>query len=228
MVDLGACPPISLHEPDDGEHATIVAAALWSEGDFVRNEVRHRFHNLVAVVQSLVNQTLRDGATIADARETLNRQLGAMGGALDLLLRTDWRPSPLRGLVDEALGYPLDFRSRVHCDGPDLSVCSHAAVTLTLALHELQTNAIKYGALSSPDGTVELFWKVVDGPAGPRLWMQWAERNGPAVLRPALNGSGTRLIVDATRRSLGGDVAVEYTAGGLVWLLLAPLDRIAA
>lgn len=196
--------------------------------DLVHSELRHRFRNIVAVTQSLVNQTLRDGVSIIEARDSLNQRLAAMGGAVDLLLRNDWQPGSLRALIRTTLTYPVDCSARIRCDGPDLQVGSAAVMALTLALHELQTNAIKYGALSSPDGIVELFWKVIDGPEGQRLWMQWAERDGPPVRPPEKQGFGTRLISKATGRVLGGKVELEYTPTGLSWFLVAPIERIAA
>lgn len=195
--------------------------------ELVHSELRHRFRNIVAVTQSLVNQTLRDGVSITEARDSLNQRLAAMGGAVDLLLRNDWQPGSLRAMIQTALTYPVDCRDRIRCDGPDLQVGSAAVMALTLALHELQTNAIKYGALSSPDGIVELFWKVMDGPSGQRLWMQWAEHDGPPVQPPEKQGFGTRLISKATGHTLGGEVELEYTPTGLSWFLIAPIERIA-
>lgn len=93
--------------------------------------------------------------------------------------------------------------------------------------HELGTNAIKYGALSSPGGVVKLFWKVIDGAPGPRLWLQWIECDGPPVLPPERTGFGSRLISKATARALGGEVELDYTPHGVTWLLVAPLNRIA-
>ena len=101
-------------------------------------------------------------------------------------------------------------------------------MVLTLALHELQTNAIKYGALSWRNGSVDLFWKVIGSGGDARLWMQWAECDGPAVAVPERQGSGTRLITSATSRSIGGDASLDYASTGLTWMLTAPHARICA
>lgn len=196
--------------------------------DLVLPELRHRFRNIVAVTQSLVNQTLRDDAPIAQVRDTLNQRLAAMATAVDLLLRNEWQPGSLRNTVRDALALQEGYRHRIRCDGPDMSVGSDAVLALTLALHELGTNAIKYGALSSPDGTVELFWKIIDGSPGARLWMQWVERDGPPVRPPASRGFGSRLVSTATGRALGGHAELAYDPQGVTWLLIAPLDRFAA
>lgn len=196
--------------------------------DLVQSELRHRFRNIVAVTQSLVNQTLTDGVSIAEARDTLNRRLAAMGTAVDVLLRNDWKPGSLRDAMREALALHNGFSNRIRCDGPDVIVGSNAVLALTLAMHELGTNAIKYGALSTPNGSVDVFWKLIDGPPGVRLWMQWVERDGPPVEAPARKGFGSRLIASATARALGGEAELVYEPSGVTWLLVAPLDRIAA
>lgn len=107
-----------------------------------------------------------------------------------------------------------------------LMVGSNAVMALTLALHELGTNAIKYGALSAPGGTIDLFWKLIDGVPGRRLWMQGVEHCGPPVEPPARKGFGSRLVSSATGRALGGEVELVYDHSGVTWLLVAPLDRI--
>lgn len=196
--------------------------------DLVQSELRHRFRNIVAVTQSLVNQTLQDGLSIAQARETLSQRLAAMTVAIDLLLQNEWKAGSLRETVRDALALRDGYHHRIHCDGPDMDVGSSTVLALTLALHELGTNAIKYGALSSSDGIVDLFWKVIDGPPGPRLWMKWVERDGPAVEPPTRRGFGSRLISTATGRALGGESELDYSPHGVTWLLIAPLNRVAA
>lgn len=195
--------------------------------DLVQSELRHRFRNIVAVTQSLVNQTLRDDVPIAQARDTLNQRLGAMGKALDLLLRNDWKPGLLSDTVREALALHDGYHNRIHCNGPEVSIGGNAVLALTLAMHELSTNAIKYGALSSPHGTVALSWKMIESKPAPQLWIQWAERDGPPVEQPAHKGFGSRLISGATGRALGGEVELDYAPSGLIWSLIAPLARIA-
>ncbi len=229
MADLGSPTPAPGPKHDGAEPwPRATEACKRVDAKLVESELRHRFHNIVAIAQSLVNQTLRDDVPVADARESLSKRLAAMGSAVDLLLQNDWEPSSLHATLSTALIHPVDMRERIRRDGPDLKVGSSAVMTLTLALHELQTNAIKYGALSTPEGVVELFWKIVDGPAGKRLWMQWAERDGPPVQKPTKHGLGTRLISKATGRALGGEAELEYTPMGVTWFLIAPLDRISA
>lgn len=218
-------------EPDgDGRSASTIETLLADATslDLVQSEVRHRFRNIVSITQSLVNQTLRDGVTMPEARDSLNRRLNAMGTAIDLLLRNDWRPGSFREVVGKALASHDGYHDRIHCDGPELMAGSNAVLALTLALHELGTNAIKHGALSAPTGAVNVFWKVIDGLPGPKLWMQWNEHGGPPVAQPSGSGFGSRLVSKATARALGGEADLDFSPSGLSWTLIAPLDRISA
>ena len=190
-------------------------------------EMAHRFKNLVGVAQALVHQSLRSDVPVDQAREALLARLAVLGTAIDALTKGDWRHGQLKRAIEETLVLHQGT-GRIHCSGPDLKLTAPALTTIALALHELQTNALKYGALSTDSGSVELLWKVIDGPAGPRLWMQWAERGGPEARKPMHSGFGSRLIAENTAHALGGETMVDFTPEGLTWLLLAPLDRIGA
>ena len=194
----------------------------------VQFELRHRFRNIVAVTQSLVSQTLRPGASIEDARDRLTERLAAMGAAVDLLLGAEWERSPLDAIVRASLAHYANHRERIHCNGPDVMIGSNAVISLTLALHELETNAIKYGALSVPDGRVALAWSLVGSEEEPKLWLQWCEHGGPAVSPPTRQGFGTRLISSAIGRFLSAEVQLEYTPDGVTWLMIAPLSAFSA
>jgi two-component sensor histidine kinase/CRP-like cAMP-binding protein len=193
-----------------------------------RNELRHRFKNFVAIALSLVNQTLREDTSLHEARERLNRRLAAMGGAMDVLASGKWQKGGLHDTVEEALKISGSANRRITSSGPDLQLNERAVMGLTMALHELQTNALKYGSLSSSAGSVDLFWKLIDSSTGSRLWMQWVERDGPVAHPPEQQGFGTRLITSATARALGGEVEIDHAPTGLTWILVAPLARISA
>jgi two-component sensor histidine kinase len=132
----------------------------------------------------------------------------------------------LPALAENALGHFTLYAERLRLDGPTVMIGPRAAMTLTLAFHELATNAIKYGALSNEAGTIELTWKVLDSGTEAELWMQWAERGGPPVVRPERRGFGSRLICTAVSRSLRGRAEMEFPASGVVWTLLAPLAAV--
>lgn len=221
----GAC-PTGAHG-DGGSRSIEVVAGDVAPLDLVRSELSHRFRNIVTVTQSLVNQTLHDGASVEVARDTLNQRLLAMAAAVDLLLRSEWQPGSLRETVREAVALRDGYGHRIRCDGPDVMLGGKAVMALTLALHELGTNAVKHGALSAPAGSVDLFWKTIDGGAEPRLWIQWVERDGPPVAPPARRGFGSRLISRTTGQALGGEVELDFSPCGVTWLLVAPLGRLA-
>lgn len=155
-----------LQDGGDGAAADHLAAALDTlngriaphaeHAAIVQAELRHRFRNIVAVTQSLVSQTLRPGASIDQARDRLTDRLAAMGAALDRLLDTQWEPDSLDAVIRASMAHHVDHGERIHCDGPQVTIGANASMALTLALHELETNAMKYGALSMPEGRVDL------------------------------------------------------------------------
>jgi len=214
-----------LDDPEPASGLIITQEALPPFDD--RDELRHRFKNMVAIAQALVSQTLKEGVPIAQARRLLNERLAAMAGAVDLLASGNWQDGSLKDTISTALRLSGAANGRIHCAGPELRLGRKAVMSLTLALHELQTNAIKYGALATPEGSVQLFWKIIPDAAGDRFWMQWAERDGPAVVEPQKSGFGTRLITDVTAGAFEGEVALDYGPAGLTWILSAPAECIA-
>lgn len=153
----------------------------------------------------------------------VDHRLASLGGAIDTLLATDWQPTPLTELVDRTLAHFPLYSGRLRCKGASVTIGASAAMTLTLVLHELATNAVKYGALSNHAGHVELTWSVIGEGDQAQLWMQWAERNGPPVVRPDRQGFGSRLICTAAGRSLHGRCELDFPASGVTWTLIAPL-----
>ncbi len=180
------------------------------------------------IVRSLVSQSLQRAESIEDARSTIDERLAALGGAIEQLLAHDWEAAPLPALAENALAHFTLGADRMRLAGPTVTIGPKAAMTLTLAFHELATNAIKYGALSNETGTIELTWKVLDSGAEAELWMQWAERGGPRVVKPERQGFGSRLICTAASRSLCGRAELDFPTSGIVWTLLAPLTAVEA
>lgn len=189
----------------------------------IRGELAHRYKNLLTVVQSLAQQTLRDGADMEKARAALLGRLQAMRRSMEALATGEWERGSLREVVRCAMEL-TEGDVRITCRGPDIELGGRALMTLALVLHELQTNAMKYGALSCDRGQVELFWKILGGDSGPRLWLQWSETGGPEVEPPERKGFGTRLLCSAAPRTLGGEVVLDHTPEGVTWLLIAPVE----
>lgn len=155
----------------------------------------------------------------------VDARLSSLGGAIDTLLASDWQPAPLATLVEQTFAPFVAYRGRYGWNGEPVTIGANAAMTMTLVLHELATNAIKYGALSNAEGTVEVSWAVT-GAEPMELWVQWRERGGPPVVPPARRGFGSRLIDTVASRSLRGRAELDYAPSGLTWTLLVPLDAV--
>lgn len=184
----------------------------------INAELGHRLKNTLALVQAIAGQTLR-GSADPDSLQAFSSRLAALGHAHDILLKQDWSAASLKKLVIASIE-PHDALKQVAIEGPDLQTSSRAAVALSLMLHELTTNAIKYGALSTADGNVRLFWVIEDE----HLILHWHEADGPEVTEPDRIGFGSRLI----DMGLGGLSQVErrYDREGFTLELRAPLTEI--
>jgi PAS domain S-box-containing protein len=181
------------------------------------NELNHRVKNTLATVQSIINQTLRGAADTEGARTTLNARLVALAGAHDLLTDRSWAAADLVDLAARAVA-PF-VSGQIALVGPSVDVSPSQALALSLALHELATNAAKYGALSRPEGRVELRWAVQAG----RLNLSWRESGGPRVVPPTRQGFGSRLIEHALSRDLDGKTRLEFAPEGVRCSIMAML-----
>jgi two-component sensor histidine kinase len=180
------------------------------------NELNHRVKNTLATVQSIVNQTLRSATDVESARTAVNARIVSLAGAHDLLTERSWVGADVADLVARAVA-PF-VTGQIVVDGPSLDVSPSQALALSLALHELATNAAKYGALSRPEGRVELRWKVQDD----RLDLSWHESGGPPVAPPSRRGFGSRLIETALSGDLDGQTRLEFAPEGLrCWITAA-------
>ncbi|GJD45999.1 hypothetical protein AFCDBAGC_3879 [Methylobacterium cerastii] len=196
--------------------------------DILHHELGHRLKNTLALVQAIATQTLRNVTDLDAAREALSARLVAMGKAHDILLSGESESAGMEAVLRGALsihddGGPQRFR----LSGPDLAVGPKAALSLALMAHELATNAVKYGALSVPDGSVVLRWEVegrdrADGSAV--IHLLWREQGGPSVLEPTRKGFGTRLIERGLVGAIGGTVRLAYPKSGVTCTVTAPLS----
>jgi two-component sensor histidine kinase len=182
-------------------------------------ELRHRIKNLLGIVQAVASQTLRSGCSIDEARKALDGRLAAMGAAVDMLLQTGWTAAPLADLIGRSL---VHAGRRIAAEGPDLAFNADAVMALTLVFHELESNSIKYGALSSPDGAVAIRW-TVERSGHDRLELQWTEQGGPPCAPPTRQGFGSRMIAKLIGGRFRGAAETDYRPEGLRWRLSAPL-----
>tara|TARA_B100001179_G_scaffold232127_1_gene223981 strand:- start:815 stop:2293 length:1479 start_codon:yes stop_codon:yes gene_type:complete len=180
------------------------------------NELSHRVKNTLAVVQSLAQQTFRNVPNSAPAMETYKARLHALAAAHGLLTESSWSPASVRDIVvlttSAAFG---EIEGRVTLDGPDYLLNPEVALALTMIVHELTTNAIKYGALSNDAGQVQVGWSVAPDGECETLAFHWQERGGPEVQQPERDGFGTRLIRSGITSKRGTKVDIRYEPAGL-------------
>lgn len=188
------------------------------------DELNHRVKNTLAIVQGLAQQTFRGEGVSPVARNAFEGRLAALASAHNLLTRGNWEKAFLHEIADEAIGGCGPARSRISLDGPPVMLEPKQAGTIAMALHELCTNAMKYGALSNGTGTVAFAWRRSGGP-DPRLRLVWRESGGPAVSPPKRRGFGSRMIEQALAQDLQGDVAMDFMPDGLVCTIDAPLPE---
>ncbi|ALG61940.1 MULTISPECIES: sensor histidine kinase [Citromicrobium] len=188
-------------------------------------ELNHRVKNTLAVVQSIAQQTFRAVPDSAPAMATFKARLHALAAAHGLLTESSWSPASVREIVELTVGAtfgPLD--DRVPLDGPDFLLNPEVALALTMIVHELTTNAIKYGALSDDAGRVHIDWSVNAREDCDVLSLTWRERGGPPVAAPSSEGFGTRLIRTGITSKRGTAVDLRFEPEGVVCALEVMLE----
>jgi two-component sensor histidine kinase len=191
--------------------------------DLLIEELNHRVKNTLAILQAIAVQTFRS-ATRAE-REKFEGRLGALADTHNLLSEEKWQGSELAELIERVLRpYLLTSPGRVKISGPRVPLPPRHAVVLSMIVHEIATNAAKYGALSNETGQVTLDWDVLRE-TPPKLRLIWTEAGGPAVVAPVQRGFGSRLIERSTRDQLGGEATVDFLPRGVVYTLLFSLDE---
>ena len=168
-------------------------------------ELQHRTNNLLAVIQGIAQKTLSGSGSLDEARTIFQGRLLALAGAYRQLTKSNWNGVSLSELVHLTLE---PFAARTEIDGPDLMLSPKNAQNFSLALHELATNALKHGALSSPDGKVSITWTVDSNGDGSVLKFRWQERGGPPVFGSGPRGFGT-LLLESTFRMIDFDYGRE-------------------
>ncbi|MFD3263438.1 HWE histidine kinase domain-containing protein [Phenylobacterium ferrooxidans] len=189
------------------------------------NELNHRINNTLATVQSIAEQTLRGREVSSETRGDLAGRLLTLSEAHRVLVDENWAGADLHTILRKALAPHAGGESRIVFDGPDVRLSPPQAVSMALALHELATNALKYGSLTSPDGAVRIDWNLAhDGAGGRHLTFLWEEHGGPAVAIPTRRGFGTRLLARTFGEENGGRAEVQYNPSGLRCLIHLPLS----
>jgi PAS domain S-box-containing protein len=186
------------------------------------DELNHRVKNTLATVQSLAWQSARRGVAPEVAQQRFQERLLALSRTHNLLNETSWVGASLRIILQTELAPHRVDGARYHLKGPDIDLSPRTAVVLGMVIHELATNAMKYGSLSVPRGRVEVDWhhRGID-----TLHLTWRETDGPPVRAPDERGFGTRLMEQAITRELGGQLQVEFAPDGLRCRLVFPLQE---
>ena len=188
-------------------------------------EVNHRSKNLLSVVQSMARRT---ASTAEDFIPRLEQRIAALAANQDVLVQRNWSPVPLRELVDAQLLFLEQAQSQTQILGPDVVIQSNTAEALSMALHELATNADKYGAYSVPGGLVKITWDVGGTGADAEFVLRWTESGGPLVPQNGQPGFGTRIIRDVPSGRLRGEVETEYAPQGFRFTLRCPAANVLA
>lgn len=218
----------TLHHPDNHTHTMLLSIVDATDRrrrdaakDMLFGELRHRMNNLLAVAQSLARNTATKGRSAEEYRDEFLGRFNALVEAQNLAFATQ-AETGLKALIERILKpYGGSAEAFVVEMGEAVELPPRTIMSLSLVLHELATNAAKYGALSVAGGQVRVSWQVED--ENTRLRLSWAESGGPQVTAPSKTGYGTKLIESATTYSLGGEVEQRYAAGGLETEIVIPL-----
>jgi two-component sensor histidine kinase len=181
----------------------------------LNEELSHRLKNVLAVVQSVVSQTLRQASDLPSANAALSARLVALGHATSVLTANSWSSADMMTMIRKVLGPHGELGSRIIADGPPLTLNPRGALAFALALHELATNAAKYGALSNETGRIELTWAIENVEGMPHLRLVWQEVGGPAVVPPNRRGFGSTMIERSLKSYFRGEARMEYHPNGL-------------
>ncbi len=177
-------------------------------------ELHHRVKNTLTVVQSLIELSIRHTSGLDAFRKSIGGRIASLAKTHTLLVEGQWLSVPLRPMLEGEISAHAEGE-RITIVGPDVLIPSRSAVALGMAVHELITNAIKYGALSVPGGHVDMHWTVVPKDAGEVLLLDWSERGGPAVSPPTTRGFGSVLLERVLSPQLDGRITIDFDPAGL-------------
>ena len=183
------------------------------------NELSHRAKNLLAIIQSIAQQSFRGDDPTSAQLARFEGRLGALSAAHGILTQEKWEAVPLRRLICDTFTAVRSDDERLVMEGPDLMLPPKVSVSLAMAIHELATNATKYGSLTRDEGTVAIRWRNEDD----RLRLTWKEYGGPHVSLPTKRGFGTRMIERGLAAELGGEVRIHYDPDGVRCEVDAPM-----
>ncbi len=212
----------------DRTRAAIARVEAEEQRHVLNLELSHRMKNMLAMVHAIVLQTMRGATDLGVAKKVLTDRVVALSKAHDLLLGGALASTLLGPLIEHALEPHRDRPDRFRLEGPEVKVAGKAATSLSLILHELATNAAKYGALSTAGGRVVIAWTIIGGGDDPQVRLTWTEENGPPVAPPTRLGFGSRLIGRGLAGNFNGSADLSYPLTGVVCTITAPLTGLQA
>ncbi len=187
-------------------------------------ELKHRVKNSMATMQSIAHQTLRLSGNLEEARASLDSRLASLGQAHDLLTRDNWHGAALGDVVASAVSpFQSQGGTRFAIGGPQIMISPRAALAFATALHELATNAVKYGALSVDGGRVLIKWEVTGAEEKAHLSLKWEELGGPVVATPLRMGFGSRMVEKMLSAEISGNAFIRYPPQGVICMIEAPV-----
>lgn len=198
-----------------------VRIAAERQNQLVANEVSHRLRNLMSVINSIVFLSAKSSPSVENLKDTLLGRFAAISRTNDSLIQGSWIETDLRELFDSELAAYQSNTGTTTLEGPDIAIRQQIAVALALVIHELATNASKYGALSTQAGRLEICWQIT-ADEKPMLEVMWKETGGPAVTAPEKHGFGSVLISESLRGH-GGTTELNYLVSGVRCKLRLPL-----
>jgi two-component sensor histidine kinase len=219
---------------DDGQISHLLSISRditeeWEAAErerFLTQELEHRAKNTFSMVLAIANQTFRGDAR-ASPLQVYTARVMALAHAHDIAKKTNWTSAPIGEVIEAALASHKTEGKKFDVSGPELYIAPKQALALTLAVNELATNALKYGALSSSKGKVDISWSSsVNGI--PTFVFLWREHGGPPVVAPARHGFGSRVIKDFVANDFGGTVRLSYEPDGVICELTSPLENLTA
>ena len=191
------------------------------------DELNHRVRNMLSVVMAMANQTLRRSKSLEDFRDVFVGRIDALAAAYTLVARDNWSAVSLREILEVELR-PYARSSNTQMQGPEVSLQPRVALVIGIVAHELATNAVRHGALSSPSGEVDVCWRIETAQAGSTLVLEWRESGGPKIEAPNRRGFGLTLLERSLSHELHGKAEVAFNSGGLSARFSIPLGATVA
>lgn len=190
-------------------------------------ELAHRIKNTMAMISAIAGQTFRSVSSLEEAQAVFSARIAALGEAHSILTQSSWSGAPLRSVIEGALAPHRGVPGTLVIDGPPLNLSAEHALPLALAVNELATNALKYGALSVEGGKVTIGWETGAPGSSEPFRFSWVEEGGPPVVAPTRHGFGSRLIERVMAQKFAADVVLTYHASGFRYVLETTMSHVA-